>query len=214
MKKIYMIMLAVLALSLTLAFAACGDNGGKGDDTGTDPVTGITTYKMEAEYINLDGIVGGGLSNAKEGVNMIEEGKNASNGYFVAHTYVEGLTLEFVFNAEAACKAELILSLGSELGDMQLGSDIFAVNLNGTAITYANKTIYNSDFGNMEFQEISVTSNAQFVKGENKIKLIVLKNEYKSGSSGGPLVDYLKIKTTGKITWTDETDNLDRRGEI
>lgn len=213
MKKFYMILLAVLALSLTFAFVACGGNDDDGGNN-TDPVTGITTYKMEAEYIDLDGIVGGGLSNAKEGVDMIEDGKNASNGYFVAHTYVEGLTLEFVFEAEEACSAELVLSLGSELGDMQLGSDIFAVKLNGAAITYANKTVYDSDFGNMEFQDISVTSNAQLAKGKNTVTLVVLKNEYKSGSSGGPLIDYLKIKTTGKITWTDKTDNPDRRGEI
>ena len=78
LKKIAMAALFALIAALTFAFAACGDgapaeNGGNGSDL--DPsITETETpskYTMQAEYIDLDGVKGSGLSNSAEGVAMI-----------------------------------------------------------------------------------------------------------------------------------------------
>lgn len=194
--------------------------GATADFSGPDGSTNL--YVMEAEYINLDGVSGAGVSSDQSGVEMIygdgtEAQKNMgwSNGYYVGYTYATNLTLTFTFNADTDSTATINLRLGSELGELLLDSSTFAVKLNGEIIDYGNLSIANSSMESMVFEDKLVTTTAQLVAGENTLELVVLYNNFMNGArTGGPCVDCVKIETTANLTWTDKTDNPGRRGEI
>lgn len=218
MKKIFRMMIGVLCVALSIGcFVACGpDDGGDGKDQ-----AGVKTYTMEAEYIDLEGLIGAGESNEAIGVNMIigqgsddDKAKGWSNGYFIANTYVADLAFNFVFNSDVAATATIILRLGSEIGNITLTPSSFAVNVNGTAVEYGSIYVSGSQMDAMSFTDKTVTSNVSLIAGKNTISLVVLANTLFGGQTGGPMIDCVKIKTTANLTWTDKTDNTSRRGEI
>lgn len=213
-KRIATVLLAgVLAVAAVAAFTACGDS------TGT---SGSDTYVMEAEYIDLDGVSGAGISSDQSGVDMIYgDGTEAqkelgwSNGYFVGYTYSSNLKLNFVFSSDKDATATVILRLGSELGNINLDPTNFSVILNGKEITYSSMYVENSSIDSMKFADKTVTSSASIKKGENTLTLKVLSNTLMNGTkTGGPCVDCVKVQTSAKLTWTDKTDNPSRRGSI
>jgi hypothetical protein len=234
MKKLFKVLTFILCAVMLCGLAACGggkntDGGGKNTDNNTDPggdgntPGGVQTYGMEAEYIDLDGVQGAGISSEAYGVSMIygdgdqeDKDKGWSNGYYVGFTYAADLTLNFKFNAAAAGTATVMLRLGSELGNITLTPDNFAVKVNGAAVAYTNIFISNSSSMEvMAFSDKTVAANAQLVAGENTISLVVLQNTLKNNSStGGPTIDCIKIKTSSVLTWTDKTENISAIGEI
>lgn len=214
MKTMIPFLIMIIAVC-SLAFAACGGDGEK--DSG-----GIKTYTMEAEYINLEGLKGEGMSNSQYGVDLItgsgseaDIAKGWSNGYFLAHTYVAGLKFDFVFEADkAASSVAIVLRLGSELDTIVLNSSNFAVKLNDVPIEYDNCAVLGSRFEDMSFSNKTITTNAELVKGTNTISLVVLENDLKFGTTGGPMIDNIQIKSSAKLTWTDKVDNPSKRGSI
>ena len=134
-----------------------------------------------------------------------------SNGYFVGYTYSENLKLDFKFNSNANAKATIVLRLGSELGDIILDPYKFEVQLNGDLMAYRSISVANSKIESMSFSDKVITTRARLSQGDNTISLVVRKNEFKSGGTGGPCIDCLKISTTAKLTWTDLLDNPARR---
>jgi hypothetical protein len=214
----------VLALICAFSLAACGgnDSGGETDGDGTTEAGGVKTYVMEAEYTDLDGKIGAGLSNEASGVQLIcgdgtaeQKALGWSNGYFIWCTYSTDLQFDFVFNSDKAETAQIILRLGSELGtSITLNPENFAVKLNGTAISYGNTLITSSPISSLVFADKTVTANAALLAGENTVSLTVLQNNLMGGQTGGPMIDCVKIKTKAALTWTDKTDNPGRRGEI
>lgn len=206
------ILAAVILCGAVAVMTACGE----GSD-GTEK-----SYVMEAEYINLDGVSGAGISSDQSGVDMIcgdgtREQKDLgwSNGYFVGYTYATGLELDFVFKSDAETTATIILRLGSELGDLSLDPTTFSVIINGAEITYSNMYVEGSSMESMKFSDKTVATNAKLKEGENTLTLKVLSNTFMNGTkTGGPCVDCVKIETSAKLTWTDKTDNPGRRGSI
>lgn len=230
MKKFIAVALATLsAIAAAATLAACdstpADTGNSGNNGGGNPSGGgkITTYTMEAEYTNLDGVYGGGHSSEASGVNMIYgDGSQAqkdmgwSNGYFVAFTHKEGVQLKFVFDSpEAVSNAVIVLRLGSEMGNLTFTPSAFEVSLNGTDIDYGSISLENSPvLSEMKFYDKTVTSSASLVKGENTLTLTVLANDLAGGTTAGPIIDCVKITTSAQLTWTDLTDNPGNRGAI
>lgn len=204
-----------LVLSLCcFALAACG--GGEQEDN-----VNKDYYVMEAEYIDLDDVNGAGISSDQKGVDMIYgDGTDAqkklgwSNGYFVGYTYATDLELTFVFEASEATKATIVLRLGSELGDIALDTSNFAISLNGKNVRYRGFSIEGSTIEAMKFTDCTVSTSASLKKGENVLTLKILENDIKSGKTGGPTVDCVKIKTEAKLTWTDKTENPSKRGSL
>ncbi len=210
------ILCAVLALVCGMfMFTACDSGNGPG---------GIKTYTLEAEYIDLDNVTGAGISSSVPGVEMIfgegtadDKAKGWSQGYYVGFTHSADLTLDFVFNSDAAGSATIIIRLGSELGDITLDSNKFAVKLNGEPFVYSNIFIAGNagEMNSMDFFDKTITTTASLVEGENTISLTVMAgNGLNSGQVGGPMIDCIKIKTSATLTWTEKTDNPGRRGEI
>lgn len=225
-KKHFALLLAVAAGSAMLLAGCAGAGSTPGGTTpGGDPSSGgqtpggVQSYVMEAEYINLDGVQGAGISSDQGGVEMIYgDGTQAqkdlgwSNGYYVGYTYSTNLKLDFVFEADKDAVATIVLRLGSELGNITLDPDSFSVRLNGTEISYQSIYLENSSMETMKFFDKTVTAAAQLKAGANTLSLVVLANELKSGSTGGPTVDCVKIETGAKLTWTDKTENPANRG--
>lgn len=212
MKKLILI---ILCFMCALSFVAC-DKDNSGDVGG-----GVKTYTIEAEYIDIDDVIGAGVSSEAGGVGMIfgdgtdeDKDKSWSNGYYVGFTYAANLTLDFVFNSDKAETATIIIRLGSEIGDITFDPLSLAVKLNGAAITYTNMFIPGSSMDAMSFTDKAVATNLSLIEGENVISIVVLNNTLRSGQIGGPMIDCVKIKTSAELTWTDNIDNPDRRGEI
>lgn len=218
MKKIISFCLCLSCL-LAIGVSAVGcDN--QDSDNGT--VGGYKTYVMEAEYIDLENVQGGGVSYEAAGVNTIEgsgseadKAKGWSNGYFLKGLDADGLELEFVFNsATATSGVSLILRLGNENETRDFNSEIFSVKLNGEEIEYNTITLNGPySLADIEFNDYTVATNLNLKEGENVITLTV-----HSDSAGtytvGPRIDCIKLKSKSALTWTDKTDNPDRRGEI
>ena len=177
---------------------------------------------MEAEYVDIVDVVGSGLSSDQSGYNLIYgDGTQAqkdlgwSSGYYVGYTYTTEFKLDFVFKADKATTATIIIRLGSELGDIMLTPDNFEVSLNGTPINYAAMTIQNSEsMAKMKFEDKTLTSNASLLQGENTISVRVLDNDLRGSTTGGPTIDCIKIRTDAILRYTENTDNPANRGSI
>jgi len=212
MKKKSRLFTTVLLLLLTVVLVGC--NNGEGNSK-------TETYVMEAEYIDLSTVIGAGISSEASGVNMIhgtgeqtDISKGWSSGYYLGFTYSAGLELDFVFNAENAGVATVILRLGSEIGNITFDPSSLEVRLNGTAINYQNMLVYGSNMDEMSFTDITLTTDANLVEGSNTITIEILNNTLRSGQVGGPMIDCIKLVTDSKLTWTDKLDNPSQRGAI
>ena len=70
LKRLFTAIIATLLVICSFALTAC-DNGGDDSSTSGGGSTGSKELTMEAEYINLDGVKGAGLSSDQQGVQMI-----------------------------------------------------------------------------------------------------------------------------------------------
>lgn len=213
MKKVLAKIFCVLLAGVTVfGLVACG--GSDTDDSETQ------TYTFEAEYVNLEGFMGAGISNSGEGVDNIygegldsEKAKGWSNGYFLGNTYAEN-TVEFVISSDQAAEGQLILRLSSEIGNILLNNDVFGVEVNGTPVNYSI-TVINSKAGSYDFTDYPIATKIGLKEGENVVKLIIKQNNLKDGNSiGAPFIDCIKISTKAKLTWNPLTENPDNRGMI
>lgn len=222
------ISLALLLGTAALAFGACNeqtpDQGQQNDSETGGGGNSLSSYVLEAEYVDLEDAIGAGYSSDQRGLGMIygqgtqaEIDKGWSSGYYLGYTYTPEFTIDFVFTADKAATATLVLRLGSELGNLSLTPDIFEVKLNGTSIDYGDMYIaggVQNDMENVKFYDKTVTATAELKEGENIVTLSVLANSIMGSRSGGPLIDCLKISTAAKLAYTELKDNPSRRGEI
>ena len=211
---------SALACVAAFSLAACTETGNEGPNTGGGK---LTTYVMEAEYVDLDDVKGAGISSDQSGVELIygegtqaQKDKGWSSGYFVGFTYTAEFSMDFVFTASVESTATIIIRLGSELGDITLNPDNFPIKLNGTAINYSSMFVAGNegDMANMTFSDKTVATSATLKAGENKITLSISPNDLRYGQTGGPTIDCIKIQTTAELTYTEKTDNPSRRGGI
>lgn len=178
-------------------------------------------YVMEAEYTDLDEVAGAGISNDSSGLSMIYGDGTAkqkemwSNGYYVGYTHNAQTELTFVFNSSLATTANVVLMLGSELGDVTLNPENFSVLVNGEEQYYGAWSVAGSEMNTATFTTCELSSPVGLKAGENKIVLKVLPNTLiGGGGTGGPLIDCIKVTTThtsASLTWTPHKDNPERR---
>lgn len=168
----------------------------------------VIDYIFEAEYVDLSEKVGAGPSNAAPGVTMIRKDSEASNGHYIADTYKEGLSFEFEFNANSDGEGLLTLSLGSDLGVIEMNPNVFEISVNGEVVNYQSFKLPDSSGRlNKVFREFAI-NNIMLVEGENEIKLTIKDNTYINGSAGGPLIDFLKVTTDIELEWNPVLENI------
>ena len=171
---------------------------------------GDQTYIFEAEYTNVLGLVGGGISGSASGINMVLQSSNASNGWYVGYLHKQGIALTFVIESSKAAKADLTLVLGTELGVMALNPEAYDISVNGTSLDYTDFTIRaNSSQIGTDFREYAITPEIDLVEGENTLVFTTGVNTYCNGASGGPLFDAIKLTTDSTLTWTPIESNIE-----
>ncbi|MDD6239970.1 MAG: hypothetical protein PUA93_00090 [Eubacteriales bacterium] len=176
------------------------------DSTSSSTPTTDSGFRMESEYVDLTGITGSGISGSASGVNMIQSNRNASNGYYVGFSHRLGFALTYTFNASAADdSAKISLGLGNELGvGMEETNTSLTVSVNGSNLSYKKFTIKVEGFASYD-----LSATASLVAGENTIVVTVAgENTYCNGGTGGPLFDYVDVKSASTLTWTPKTSNL------
>lgn len=222
-KKVLCTLLAVACALPAVSLAACGEKQPNENPGGGDTVGKNVTYTFEAEYTDIEGKQGAGLSSEPFGFSLIygnggqaDKDKGWSNGYYIAHTYKDGFTLEFKFKAAAAGTGVLSLRLGSELGTLDLTPSSFGVVLNDKEITYTGMQVQGSQsLDTIKFYDKILPGEAEIKEGDNSLKLIVRANTFKNNATtGGPFVDCVKITTKAGLSWEPKTDNPDRRNEV
>lgn len=168
-----------------------------------------TNYFFEAEYTYMDNVVGGGISGAAAGLNMIIENADAHNEFFVGSTHSDKTILTFVITADADCTATLRVRLGNELSAMKLNPDILIVKVNDELFEYeefelpAEVKAVGRTFTNFVLGDISLK------EGENNITFQVGPNEYCNGATGGPLFDCIILSTAAGLEMTEYEENIE-----
>ena len=218
-KRILSLALTGAMLASVLSFTGCDIVNqfiGGGDNSAP---TGGSSLVMEAEYTYLDDVAGAGISNNNAGLSMIYgDGTDAqkemwSNGYYVGYTHNDTTELTFVFNSSAATTANIVIMLGSEVGDITINSDNFAVLVNGEEQAIPNWFVEGSEMDEATFNTCRLSAAVNLVEGENTITLKVLPNDLGGQDvTRGPLIDCVKVtSTSSKLTWTPHEDNPYRR---
>ena len=193
MKKIAALVLALcLLLGATAAFAE-----------------EVTNYFFEAEYSYLEDVVGGGISGAAAGLNMIIENADAHNEFFVGSTHSDKTILTFVITSDADTTATLRVRLGNELSAMKLNPANLIVKVNDELFEYdefelpAEAKAVGRTFTNFVLGDISLK------EGENIITFQVGPNEYCNGATGGPLFDCIILSTAAGLEMTEYEENIE-----
>lgn len=226
-KSLKLIFASFAAMACTFGLAACGggnDNGGNsgnggngGDQTQTQPGGDNTTpsagkeFTFEAEYTDVDGLVGAGSSNSAEGTDMILPAANASNGYYIGFTHKKGLTITFVINSDKAATANLKIGLtpAEGMNSIKIAPATFIVKVNGTAVNYSEQNVVdnNTNMNKRQFKKYDAGT-VNLVAGENTITLTIGDNDYVNGKAGGPSIDALYLTTEAALTWEPYEDNI------
>lgn len=215
-------MLALLcALALMLSLAACGGGGGTPTTapttvpttaSTTEPTTAggnATTYLFETEYTYMKDVVGGGISGAAAGLNMVVESADASNGFYIGSTHSTKCIITYKVTSSADATATLRVLLGSELGNMKMNPTSFVITVNGTAFSYEEFTIPTEvKTTGKTFTQFKL-GDIQLKAGENVITFQVGPNEYCNGGPGGPLFDAIKLTSEATLTTEEYPENIE-----
>lgn len=226
-KSLKLIFLSFALAACTFGFAACGGGddpdkdktpGGDdqtqtqpgGDETDDKPSSG-TEFTFEAEYTDVDGLVGAGSSNSAEGTDMILSATNASNGHYIGFTHKKDLTITFEINSDKAAAATLKIGLtpAEGMNAIKIAPSTFIVKVNGSAVTYTEQNVVdnNTNMNKRQFKKYSVGT-VNLVAGKNTITLTIGDNDYVNGKAGGPSIDAIYITTEAALTWDPYEDNI------
>ncbi len=184
MKKVLSLILACLMV-LSLAAAAVAEG---------------TEYVFEAEYTELEGLEGLGVSGSPTGLGLVTENGKASNGYFVGNLGTAS-PITFVIVSDADAVATLKLIVGSNiLGNCAWNPTTLKILVNGEAIEYNEFTTDNGDdpmdqnnFKTRKIGDINLKA------GENTIVIVAGDNTYRSNLPSAPSIDAIKLTTSAAL---------------
>lgn len=170
------------------------------------PEQKLTEYTFEAEWTDLTGFQGVGISGSAEGTEAIESttSSTCSNGYFVGWTHSAGISVTFVINSDADTTAKLTLSLGSEGAPMPVASSTMTVSVNGTDVPY-DLSVYAPQYGGryVVFEKYVISESINLRAGENVIVLTTADNGMGNGDDAlGFMIDALFLETDAYLSWT------------
>lgn len=171
--------------------------------------TESTTYVFETEYTFMEDVIGGGISGAAAGLNMIMENTEASNGFYVGSTHSTQCIITYVITAEEDTTATLRVILANELSPMEITPEIWIINVNEQAFLYESFTLpsevkpVGKTFTQFKLGDIDLK------KGENIITFQVGDNEYCNGAAGGPLMDAIKLSTPVGLSMAEYPENIE-----
>lgn len=166
-------------------------------------------HVFEAEYTYMEDVVGGGISGAAAGLNMIMENADASNEFYVGSTHSSKCVLTYKITAEEDTTATLRLVLANELGAMKLNPETLIISVNDEEMEYdefelpAEAQPVGKTFSQFKVGDIDL------VEGENVITFQIGENEYCNGGTGGPLFDCIKLTCETGLTMEEYPENIE-----
>ena len=180
-------------------------------------VSGVQEYLFEAEDTNLTGKTGPAISGTANEVGMImaSEGAGASGNRYVGYMYQFGNSIDFYLACDEDVEdAKISLSLSAEMEELHLTPGQYGVSVNGEYLSYDSIDITGVPAMNMStftadpapFKVFVISENVKLRKGANVIKLETLNSDAYTGTTmlaHAPLADYLKIETSGVVTWDE-----------
>lgn len=213
MKKMTKFVAFVLAFSM-LSLTGCGA-AKKGE---------VETKTLEAEYINLEGLVGnngGGMLPAPaEGTGLIFQATEAatsdgmaSNGYSLINIGADGLNLTFTFYSDKKTTSDIIFRLAdyTATGNTWTTEQV-SISLNGNTVDWSLATTPTM-FDYNTYSDYTVASGVDLAKGENTLVVSMKDFEIDWGDYGifpyFPAFDCVKLDTDATISWNPITTNTD-----
>ena len=183
MKKLLSLVL-VLALLLGVTAALADD----------------TEYVFEAEYTELEGLEGLGVSGSPTGIGLVTENAKASNGYFVGNLGTAS-PITFIIKSDADAVATMKMTVGSNiLGSCVWNPTTLKITVNGEAIEYNEFTTDNGDdpmdqnnFKTRKIGDINLKA------GENTIVIVAGENTYRSNLPSAPSIDCIKLTSAAAL---------------
>ena len=104
-----------------------------------------TEYVFEAEYTELEGLEGLGVSGSPTGIGLVTENAKASNGYFVGNLGTAS-PITFIIKSDADAVATMKMTVGSNiLGSCVWNPTTLKITVNGEAIEYNEFTTDKGD---------------------------------------------------------------------
>ena len=204
-KKLLAVALAGCMLFSVGALTACGN--GNDEDNGGDNGSG-TEYTFESEYTDLTGLEGMGPSGSPKGLDLISESKEASNEFFVG-SLGEKSPITFKITSDKAVTATLKGIFGSNaLSPITWTPDTFAIEVNGTAITYSGFKTETSVSSTQNFK-LRTIGDISLKAGENTIVFKPKENKYLNGTTSAPSIDCIKLTADATLTFDAHESNLD-----
>ena len=159
-----------------------------------------TEYVFEAEYTELEGLEGLGVSGSPTGIGLVTENAKASNGYFVGNLGTAS-PITFIIKSDADAVATMKMTVGSNiLGSCVWNPTTLKITVNGEAIEYNEFTTDNGDdpmdqnnFKTRKIGDINLKA------GENTIVIVAGENTYRSNLPSAPSIDCIKLTSAAAL---------------
>ena len=159
-----------------------------------------TEYQFEAEYTELEGLEGLGVSGSPTGIGLVSENAKAENGYFVGNLGKDS-PITFIINSDADAVATLKLRVGSNiLGNCAWNPTTLKIILNDEEIQYEEFTTDNGDdpMDQNNFK-VKTIGEINLKAGENTIVIVAGENTYRSNLPSAPSIDCIKLITSAVL---------------
>lgn len=173
----------------------------------------MTTTRFETEYVNtIPNLTGNGYSDSKTGRGMIQNTPLCSNGKLLGYMN-KPTDVTFTIYADEDTSAQLVLGLGSEVGDFTYDPTMFGILVNGAEIDYGTiqvKQIGNSE-ADFESEAYTITPEIQLHAGENTLTFSIRASDQATGtfSAVGCLFDYIELRNAScELGWYPRVGNI------
>ena len=173
----------------------------------------VATTRFETEYVNtIPKLTGNGYSDSKTGRGMIQNTPMASNGRMLGYMN-KPTDVTFTITAAEDTTADMVLGLGSEVGDYTYDPTMFSIIVNGEELDYGTidvKQIGTSE-STFESTPCAVAPKIQLKQGENTITFSIRQSDKATGtfSAVGCLFDYMELNNAAcELGWYPRTGNL------
>lgn len=173
----------------------------------------VVTNRFETEYVDIiPKLTGNGYSDSKTGRGMIQKVPAASNGCILGYMN-KPTELTYTIYADKAASAELVLGLGSEVGDFTYDPSMFAISVNGEAVDYGTIDVKQIGSSEADFatKDYHIAPVIQLKEGENKITFNIKQSDKATGtfSAVGCLFDYIELLNADcELGWYARVGNL------
>lgn len=193
-------MAAVMAMGTGAAFA---------EEKETEAAEG-NEQVFEAEYTELEGLEGLGVSGSPSGIGLAAESAEASNEFYLGNLGVDS-PVTFVITSDQETTATLKIRVGSNiLGTCAWNPESYVITVNGEAVEYEEFTTENgADMNDQQNFKTKNIGEIQLVEGENEIVLVAGDNTYRSNMPSAPSLDCIKLITDAELSMEELEENIE-----